>query len=281
MKSKLAIIILVLVCLGLGVAMIAQKRNTERAMTELQEQVNYNSNELVRTSAKLEEQTQVNTKITGDLDNRGGELKTLSNNLAKVIADLEKSDAQAKATAEQLRTAQGELAKKDQKITELEGERAALGKQMDQLTNSITDLEKLIATTEKKLATSQGEKDFLVKELNRLRAEKAELERQFNDIAVLRSQISRLKEDMAISRRLEFIRLGLFGSTAKGGASQLMTPPRKPLASGTNYDLNVELRQGGEARVVAPTNAPVFTNYTPRVTNAVPGPRAGPATAPK
>jgi septal ring factor EnvC (AmiA/AmiB activator) len=268
MKSTLAIIILVLVCLGLGVALIAQKRNADRTLTELQEQVNYNSNEVVRTSAKLEEQTQVNTKITGDLDNRGGELKTLSNNLAKVIADLEKSDAQAKSTAEQLRTAQAELAKKDQKITEMESERAALGKQMDQLTNSITDLEKLIATTEKKLATSQGEKDFLLKELNRLRAEKAELERQFNDIAVLRAQVSKLKEDMAISRRLEFIRLNLFGGSAKGGASQLMTPPRQSLTSGTNYDLNVELRQGGEARVVAPTNAPVFTNYTPRVTNA-------------
>ena len=110
-----------------------------------------------------------------------------------------------------------------------------------------------------------------------MRAEKAELERQFNDIAVLRAQVSRLKEDMAISRRLEFIRLNLFGGTAKGGASQLMTQPPKPLASGTNYDLNVELRQGGGARVVAP----VFTNYTPRVTNAVPAPRTGPANAPK
>jgi len=277
MKSKIAIVILVLVSLGLGLALITQKRNADRVQIELQEQVNYNSNELVRTSAKLEEQTQVNTKLSGDLDSRGGELRQLSNNLSKVITDLEKSDAQAKATAEQLRNAQADLARKDQKITELEGERAVLGKQMDQLTNSIGDLEKLIASTEQKLATAQGEKNFLLKELTRLRAEKAELERQFNDLAVLRAQVSRLKEEMAIARRLEFIRLNLFGVTSKGGASQLMTPPRAPLPAATNYDLNVEIRQGGSARVVAPTNAPA----TRPATNTVQPPRTVPATPAK
>jgi chromosome segregation ATPase len=254
MKSKIAMIILVLVCLGLGVALIASKRNSDRIQTELEEQLNYNSNEVVRTSAKLEEQAQVNSRLMGDLDVRGSELKQLSNNLSKVIADLEKSDAQAKAAAEQLRTAQAELVKKDKKINELEGERVLLGKQMDKLTNSIGDLEKQITATEQKLATTQGEKDFLLKELTRLRTEKAELERQFNDLAVLRAQIGKIKEELAISRRLEFIRLNLFGATAKGGAAQLMTPTRTTTPRGTNYDLNVELRQGGEARVVAPTN---------------------------
>jgi hypothetical protein len=191
-------------------------------------------------------------------------LKTLSNNLSKVIADLEKSDAQAKATAEQLRSAQADLAKKDQKIGELEGERLLLGKQMDQLTNSIGDLNKQIAATEKRLTTAQGEKEFLVKELTRMRAEKAELERQFNDLAVLRAQVGRLKEELAIARRLEFIRLNLFGVTAKGGAEKLMTPT-KPLvpARGTNYDLNVEIREQGSARVVTPTNAAPATNTPP------------------
>src|SRR6185503_19258045 len=81
MKSKVAIIILVLMCLGLGVALIAQKRNADRVATELQEQLNYNSNQVVQKSAKLEEQTQVNTKLMGDLETRATDLKTLSNNL--------------------------------------------------------------------------------------------------------------------------------------------------------------------------------------------------------
>ena len=270
MKTKIAIVVLVLISLGLAVALIASKRNADRVQTELQEQLSYNSNELVRTSGKLEEQTQVNARLTSDLDFRGTEMKQLSNNLSKVIADLEKSDAQAKATAEQLRTAQAELTRKDQKITELEGERVALGKQMDKLTNSIGDLEKQIVATEQKLTTTQGEKDFLFKELTRLRAEKAELERQFNDLAVLRTQIGKIKEELAISRRLEFIRLNLFGATAKGGASQLMAPSKPATYRGTNYDLNVELRQDGDARVVAPTNPA-----------ALPAPKPAPAESPK
>jgi hypothetical protein len=125
-------------------------------------------------------------------------------------------------------------------------------------------LNKQIAATEKRLTTAQGEKEFLVKELTRMRAEKAELERQFNDLAVLRAQVGKLKEELAIARRLEFIRLNLFGATAKGGAEKLMTPT-KPLvtARGTNYDLNVEIREKGSARVVTPTNTPPATNIPP------------------
>jgi septal ring factor EnvC (AmiA/AmiB activator) len=268
MKSKIAVVILVLVCLALGVALVTEQRKHAQEKRERDDQIALQSTDLQKTHKDLEEQKQVNMTLEGDLKSRGEDLKSLSNNLSKVIADLEKSDAQAKATAEQLRTAQAELAKKDQKINALEGERAALGKQMDQLTNSIGNLEQQIATTEKKLATSQGEKEFLVKELTRMRAEKAELERQFNDIAVLRAQVSKLKEEMAISRRLEFIRLNLFG-TAKGGAEKLMPASRPPATSGTNYDLAVEVRQGGGARIVAPTNAAASTNI-PKATNALP-----------
>jgi len=194
---------------------------------------------------------------------RATELSSLSNNLNKVIADLEKSDAQAKATAEQLRLAQAELARKDSRIAELEGERVALGKQMDQLTNSIGDLEMQIASTEQRLVSAEGDKEFLIRELKRLQTEKAELERQFNDLAVLRTQVSKLKEDLAISRRLEFIRLNLFG-TAKGGAEKLMPHASRPVRPPPPPALDVEFRQDTGARVVAPTNPPPATNAAPQ-----------------
>lgn len=255
MKSKIAVVILVLVCLGMGVALVTEQRKHSREKQERDEQIALQSQNLEKTHKDLEEQKQVNMSLEGDLKSRGEDLKTLSNNLSKVSTDLEKSDAQAKAAAEQLRVAQVELAKKDQKIAELDTEIANRGKQMDQLTNSITDLEKQIASTERKLATTRSEKEFLGRELTRLRAEKAELERQFNDIAVLRAQVSKIKEEMAISRRLEFIRLNLFGVTAKGGAQGLMPQPTKPLSNASNYDLNVEIRKEG-LRLVAPTNVP-------------------------
>jgi myosin heavy subunit len=256
MKSKIAVVILVLICLGLGVALVTEQRKHTQEKKERDDQIALQSQNLEKTHKDLEEQKQVNMSLEGDLKSRGEDLATLSNNLSKVLTELEKSDAQGKATAEQLRIAQVELAKKDQKIGEMEAERVVLGKQMEQLTNSITGLEKQIAATQQRLATTRGEKDFLSRELTRLRSEKAELERQFNDLAVLRAQVSKVKEEMAISRRLEFIRLNIFGVTAKGGAQGLMTQPARPSSNPTNYDLNVEVRQGGAPRVVAPTNLP-------------------------
>ena len=254
MKTKVAIVILLAICAALGVALVTQSRKHVQEKQKRDDQIAVLNTHVQEARGKLEEQTQVNLKLETDLTTRSNEVATISNQLTKTIGDLEKLDAQAKATAEQLRAAQAELAKKDQKITELEAERLAFTKQMDTLTNSIVDLQKQIATAEKKLVTTRGEKDFLLRELTRMRTEKAELERKFNDLAVLRGRISELKEEMAIARRLEFMKLNLLGATAKGGASQLMaTRPTAP--PGTNYDLNVEIRQGGDARVLTPTNA--------------------------
>lgn len=223
MKSKIAAIILVLVCFGLGVALVTARRNHAREK-QLRDAL------IRRQSLALEEHKQ-------------GSIKTISNYVSQVLAGPEKSDTQGNAAAKQLRIAQAELAKKDQKINELETSRVRLGKQMDQLTNSIEDLEIAIAATARKLNTPQGEKNLLARELARLRADKAELERQFNNLAVMRAKVSKLKEEMAISRRLEFMRLNLSGVTTKGGAQRLMTPPAKQLAGAINYDLLVQINQ--------------------------------------
>ena len=61
-------------------------------------------------------------------------------------------------------------------------------------------------------------------------------------------------DELSIARRLEWIRRGLYGS--EKGAEKL----QKGLASAgpqTNYDLNVEIKQSGGAKIVSPsTNAP-------------------------
>ena len=59
---------------------------------------------------------------------------------------------------------------------------------MAQLNVDMKGLESLIQDTQKKLEASEGDRDFLLAELQRLRAEKAELEKQFNNLASLRDQ---------------------------------------------------------------------------------------------
>ena len=113
-----------------------------------------------------------------------------------------------------------------------------------------------ITETQRKLDASEGDKAFLEGELKRLIVEKAELEKQFNDLDTLRRQVSKLKEELSIARRLEWIRKGLFSGDEQKGATKLMNV--KPHNDNTNvYDLNVEVNSDGSVKVIPGlTNAP-------------------------
>jgi len=93
--------------------------------------------------------------------------------------------------------------------------------------------------------------------MKRLMAEKSELERQFNDLAVLRKQVVKLKEELSVARRLEWIRKGLFAQDDQKGAQRLMQLNNPTLASAKNantnaYDLNVEVNADGSVKVIPP-----------------------------
>ena len=62
---------------------------------------------------------------------------------------------------------------------------------------------------------------------------------------------------MSIARRLEWIKMGIYGMQDKKGAQHLMEKGPSPFLTRTNnFDLNVELRQDGAANVAPPTNTP-------------------------
>ena len=142
-----------------------------------------------------------------------------------------------------------ELAKSEARIKELEGQKLALDEQANDLKSSIGNLAKSIADTEKKLAASEGDREFLLKELKRLQVEKADLERQFNDLSLLRTQVAKLKDELSISRRLEWIRMGIYGMQVQKGAERLLAPNLTPNPA-SNFNLQVELKQDGGAMVV-------------------------------
>jgi hypothetical protein len=83
-----------------------------------------------------------------------------------------------------------------------------------------------------------------------LQTEKAELERQFNDLSLLRTQVAKLKEELSIARRLEWIRMGIYGMQTQKGAEKLMQAAATP-STGTPYGLNVELKQDGSATIIS------------------------------
>ncbi|HEY2952639.1 MAG TPA: hypothetical protein VGK40_08655, partial [Verrucomicrobiae bacterium] len=224
----------------------------------------YFSNQLERVKTTLDEQEQINVTQSSNVTARSQEALAFSNNVNKLSGDLAKTRQEAKAAAE---AAAAQLAEEKAKIAKLESERDDLTRKMVALNTSISGLEQQIAATEAKLSTAEGDKEFLFKELKQLQAAKADLERQFNDLALLRQQVSKLREEISIARRLEWIRQGILGVTPQKGAEKLvaLTPPAPPK---TNYGLNVELRQEGGAVIlpvpVIPSPVPVPVPTPPK-----------------
>jgi septal ring factor EnvC (AmiA/AmiB activator) len=260
MNSRLAVTALVLLCLVLAAGWTYRHYTATADKKKDVETIRHFSNELAVTTQKLDEQKLVNLSLERDYATQSEELKTYSNNLAILSTNFAKVQADAKTAAD---TAKEELRRRDERIAELENERDGMSKKMNDLTSSISNLETQIAETQRKLEASEGDRDFLLKELKRLQSEKSELERQFNDLAMLREQVRRLRDELSVSRRLEWIRRGLYGSL-KGGEVL-----RKGFASApttqTNYNLDVEIRRDGSARVL--TNTP-STEANPVTTNA-------------
>lgn len=268
MKSKSAIVLWILIVL-LGVAFLYRHNQAVKQQQTAEASILQLSNDVMRTSAKLSEQQKVNVTLETNLvvqtvesQQYSNKVINLSNQMASLSGTLAKVEADAKAAAH---AAEADLAKRDAKIADLESERDNLTKRMADLNISITTLETQISDTQRKLAASEGDREFLLKELKRLQVEKAELERQFNDIAILREQVRKLRDELSIARRLDWIRKGLYGMTQKGG-ERLQAGVAVP-AGQTNFDLNVEIKQDGAAKIVPPAN----NNPPPANTPPLPG----------
>lgn len=253
MKNLIGVIILAALCIGLGVVLFSTKKQAQEEKQKDVETILSHSNQWVKTSLELDEQRQVNTALTNDLGSAREEFAKLTNKFTDVATTLTKTEASLKAS-------QTAVAERDSKIAALETQNRELDEKAIDLSAALTNLTTQITETQRKLEASEGDKSFLEKELKRLMAEKAELERQFNDLAVLRAQVSKLKEELSIARRLEWIRKGLFASDEQKGAQKLMNvrnPVTPPAASTNAYDLNVEVNSDGSVKVIPGlTNAP-------------------------
>jgi chromosome segregation ATPase len=195
--------------------------------------------------------------LNNRLQQKAGELETTAKLLEDTKVTLAKAEADARAAA---KAAEAEIAKREAKIAELESQNLALDKQAGDLKSAIGTLESKIADTEKKLAASEGDREFLLKELKRLQAEKAELERKFNDLIVLREQVRKLKDELDVARRLDWIKKGLLGGAGLKGGPLLQRGFGRGAAGDTNFGLNVELKRDGGAKITTPTNAPPAQN---------------------
>jgi chromosome segregation ATPase len=249
---KALIAILILVCVGLGAGLVYRHLDAEKKSKQDEETIVRYETKVSETEKKLAEQSAVNAVLEQNLNDRTKRLTETSNELAMVTANLVKVREEAQVAAT---NAAADLAKRDARINELETQRDDLTKRMTDLNGQISDYQGRIEDIQRKLVASEGDRDYLLRELKRLQQEKNDLERQFNDLAMLREQVRKLKDEISISRRLDWIRRGLYGSLK--GAERLQKGFVQPAATNQNFDLNVEFKQSGGVQVVPKqTNAP-------------------------
>jgi chromosome segregation ATPase len=269
MKNLIGVVILAVVCIGLVVALVTAKRTATQEKRKDTDTILFHSNQWEKTRADLEDHKQVIQNLEKDIESRKQQYGNLTNKYTDITTKLTDVSTTLAKTEQTLKQTEAEVAKRDAKIAELETQSQNYEKQAIEYSVALTNLTTQIAETRRKLTASEGDRAFLEKELKRMMAEKADLERQFNDLTVLRAQVAKLKEDLSIARRIDWIRKGLFSSADQKGAQQLLqhgpgTPPASE-ATTNRYDLNVEVNADGSVRVIPPlTNSPTGTTPAPK-----------------
>jgi len=260
MKNRIGIVILVVLCVGLGVGIIGIKRQADNEKAKDTVSIQTLSNKWNVAANQLDESKQVNAELRKDLDNEKKNYSELTNNFSQVSANLTQTEVS-------LRTSEQEIAKRDVRIVDLETQNKALDQRAQDLGLEITNLSANIDATQKKLLATEGDKSLLEKELKRMVAEKAELERQFNDLTVLRAQVAKLRDEQVIARRMDWTARGVYAAAEQKGAQRLISglvPASQAKAPKPNYDLNVEVTSDGSVRVIPPmTNGPAATATSP------------------
>jgi chromosome segregation ATPase len=256
MKNTAVFILLAAVCVGLGIVLFTNQQRTNAKREADEQKINGLSNEWTKASMELTEQRQVNAALTNLLNETRADFSHLTNQYTALSQTLVQTEATLKQT-------QNAVVERDQRIAALETQNRELDEKAIDLSAALTNLSLQISDTQRQLDASEGDKEFLEKELKRLLAEKSELERQFNDLAVLRSQVSKLKEELSVARRIDWIRKGLFASSSQKGSSQLLDvrpATAAPLQATNAFDLNVEVNADGSVTVLPGlTNAPAGT----------------------
>jgi len=117
---------------------------------------------------------------------------------------------------------------------------AALNDQMALKDRAIEDISR-------RLETSEEDREFLLKDRDKLIADKAELEKQFKDIVAIRKKVQQLQVELMASKKLEWLRKGIYGSAREKGGAKLKTLQK---GGADNPDLKVEVRRDGTVKIV-------------------------------
>jgi len=267
MKMKIGVAILAALCVGLVVALVVIKNQSDDRQKKDAGTIVDLSNEVTSASGKIDDLQQVNLMLTNDLAASRQDAAAISNNLVATSGALNETKAS-------LQSAQDMLTSLNARVADLETQNQVLDQRVADLTNTIATLNTQISFTQMKLVASETNNAFLTDELKKQVAEKDDLQRKFDDLNTVRIQVKKLRDDALTARRLEWMREGIDPTKISKGGEILMqrTPPpagaapaaaaAKPAPSrAPHYDLNVEVGSDGSVHVIpALLSTPAATN---------------------
>jgi len=262
MKIKVVIVILAVVCLGLGIAIFATKKQADEVHANDLVSIEEFSNQVVTANKQINELGQVNLTLSNDLSAAQQQLLLSAEQLAQLSNNLAAASLTLADTRNSLAGAQEMVTNLNARIADLEAENKDLDEQATSLSNKLAQLTMQIENTRVQLAMAETNSAYLQGELQKQLAQKAELEHKFNDLDELRAQVKKMKDEMFVARRLQLMKndnSGLKGAallmsrTVRPSNPQITKPPP------ATYDLNVEVGSDGTVRVIPPlgaTNSP-------------------------
>ena len=115
------------------------------------------------------------------------------------------------------------------------------------LNNQMALKDRAIEDISRRLETSEEDREFLLKDRDRLIADKAELEKQFKDIVAIRKKVQQLQVELMASRKLEW----------------LWSDPVLCTNCHERFGFGFSLPLFGVGRGVAPTGTEQWAAYTP------------------
>lgn len=254
MKTKIVIIVLAVTCVGLLIALVSAQHQSSDQRTTEEAAISDFSNQLATARTSLDDLSQVNLKLTNDLAQAEQQVEQLSNSLNETSAALG-------GVKTSLQGAQDQITTLNSRINDLETQNKVLGSNAMDLTNTIAELRDQIADTERELAESSTNNTFLTAELKKQMEQLADLEHKFNDLKTVRAQVTKLRDEAFVARRLELMRDS--APEEKGaemlGAHHVVVIPAANQNRSPQYDLNVEIGSDGSVKVLPPTGGATNT----------------------
>ena len=255
-----------------------QRDQLDTQRQTLEETVQTQDKRIVELNTEVESEKTKVTQLDMNLTQKTAEMDTLKLqyaqdlgavetklqevDLAKVKAEEElvETTADLKAKTTELKEFQAKVADETKQrvelIAALETKNDTLNQEKGALEVKIANLNTEIDETNQKLEDSEGDRTFLEGELLRLQDEKAELVKQMNDLEFLSAQVKRIKSDIAVAKRMDWMRRGIGIYAKRQTVAQKQAALRagkygeKPVSAEEPQNENVSVELTSDGRVI-------------------------------